>query len=339
MGLATSDAVAGAPRAARGPRRGLIVANETARGVSRELVEEVRRLCCNSLSDAAVAWTVSADDVVEQVRRAITAERDSGRALDVVVAVGGDGTVRDVVEALARASGGWPAGGACESSPPLFVVPGGQGNSAYSELWGARPWQEALAAALGDEAHELRRVDLGHALELDRATLIGMHAGFGVTARQLMARAQESGDEADWEALTQAVKDMPGFPGRVTVDGVVLYEGAIAHATVGGAQSFVGGMVRLLPQSRLDDGLLDACVFARPTEAELNELAAVVPRGKHLDHPAVRYAQGRRVTVEATGPEAFPIDHDGDTRGPTRSLTVEAVPAALRVTPAPATEV
>lgn len=339
MGATTFEPSAGSSPAGPGFRRGLIVANEAAGDVSPELVEEVRSLCCRSLSSAVVTWTASADGVVDQVRGTVTAERDAGRPMDVVVAVGGDGTVRDVAEALARASGGWPEGGARESGPALFVVPAGSGNSAYAALWGTRPWQDALASALDEGAGRLRSLDLGNVLELGRATFLGVNAGFGVTARKMIARAQSSGDEADWAAVNRVFDEVTAFPGRVTVDATVLYEGPVMHLVVGGVERFVSGLVRLLPRSRLDDGQLDVCVFTPPTEAELGELASLVPLGEHLGHPAVRYAQGRRVTVEATAPDtSFPVDSDGDVCGTTHRLTVEAVPAALTVMPASATE-
>ncbi|PSQ00478.1 hypothetical protein BRC89_01700 [Halobacteriales archaeon QS_4_70_19] len=88
----------------------------------------------------------------DEVRREVTRGPDDvGRAtralageVDLLVSVGGDGTLREVASALH----GW-ATETGRDPPPLFVVPAGRGNSVHRHLYGDSDWRE-LAARLGD---------------------------------------------------------------------------------------------------------------------------------------------------------------------------------------------
>lgn len=255
----------------------------------------------------------------------------------LVVAVGGDGTVREVAEGLSRGRGSWPAGDAVDGGPPLAIVAAGTGNSAARALWGERTWDEALDAALGGEGCRRRALDLARIADADRAVLLGASSGFVARIAKL---AQESaataGDDRYWQAIAAALGDLQPFPGRVEVDGRTLYAGRVTNVTVGGVRRFGGGAFELLPRSELDDGLLDACVIGELGADGAQELAALVPAGRHLDHPAVEYAQGRRVTIVREDGEPLLVEHDGDVWPQAReTFTLEVVPRALEAFGAP----
>jgi diacylglycerol kinase (ATP) len=299
-------------------RRGLVVANPLGGGVTDELVTEVRAACGRLFDEVEVHETASDRDLASFV---------------AVAVVGGDGTVRDVCEAIASL----PA----DARPALFVVPAGTGNSAYRALWGDVDWREALASASGSDDGPGRVVDLVRVVESGLSSLLGVNAGFVARVAAAIARSKEEGRAAGddeeaaqqryWTTIAAALQDIEPFPARVKVDGERIHEGDALLVSVGGVKAFGRGTFRLLPRSELDDGLLDVCVIDALTLEQWQELGQLLPAGDHLDRPEVTYAQGRRVELERTDGADLVVEHDGDPRPAGARLTLEVVPAAVPV--------
>ncbi|MGW5373104.1 diacylglycerol/lipid kinase family protein [Streptomyces sp. NPDC004011] len=309
-----------ADTAAPGPTRALIVANPASGSHSPELVRQVAELCEACLERAEVHLTSAPGDATGAVCRAL--ERKQG-APDLVVAVGGDGTVREVVQGLVPATG----------RASLAVVPGGTGNSGYKMLWGERPWTESLKAVLTDYgiggSARLRRLDLARLAETRNYVYLGACSGVIadalITARELPL----TGRERYARAFADTAAGYRPYPGRVTVDGRVVHEGPTVLANVGGGR-YRGGRFQVLPDSLLDDGLLDVCVIGGGIPAA--DVPGLTLEAAHMDHPATVYARGRRITVERTDGGRLPLEHDGEYQhGIGDSATFEVLPGALPV--------
>jgi diacylglycerol kinase (ATP) len=312
---------------------GLIIANPVAGGVSEPLVADVHQRCLRHLPAVRVRWTRWAGDARRTVQAAVEREYaaattepeadervgDRARPRLVVVAVGGDGTVREVVEGVAAAPSPGPAA--------LLVVPAGTGNSNYLAHWGDLPWPEAVDAALTGHGSRLRRLDLARLVERDELVVLGAASGIVAEALEIARGIALTGRPRYRAAFTEASRRCRPYPGRVTVDGTVVFEGATVFANVGGGQ-YRGGSFRLLPRSVLDDGQLDVCVVsAAVPRAEVPEL---VRTGAHVSHPGVVYARGRRIRIERTDGEPLWFEHDGELlAGVSPFFTLTVLPGAL----------
>lgn len=151
----------------------LVVANPRAGSVTRELIDDVAERCARH-AEVRLAWTAGPGDATAIAAQEAAVARSSG--VRVVVAVGGDGTVLEVVEGLV-------GDGRAPDGVALLVVPGGTGNSDYRSHWGERPWQQALEQALGDGTVTPRRLDLARVRESGELIVLG--AGVGLTAEVL----------------------------------------------------------------------------------------------------------------------------------------------------------
>lgn len=298
--------------------------------------------CEHALEHVTTLRTSAPGEAVGMVAQAVAEDRD----LDLIVVVGGDGTLREAAEGLARGLGRWPQRGPGAGTPVLCPLPAGSGNSAYHELYGRRGWQEALDLVLaGGGGSRVRELDLVRVVDGDRASLLGVNAGLiAHLARHLERRKDEdrrrgaSDDQgtADdeqryWAAFGEAIETFEPFAVRVTVDGDVLYDGSAMMVTVGGVRSFGRGNFQLLPRSVLDDGLLDVCVVHEVDLDVLTQLATLVRTGEHLQRPEIDYAQGARVTLERTDGEALAIEHDGDPRPAGQRVELHVVRGAAPV--------
>jgi diacylglycerol kinase (ATP) len=286
--------------------------------------------------------TAHRGEAVEAVSEAVAHDPRGGRSLALVLAVGGDGTVREVAEGMARGTGTWPSGGGAGQShgweaPALFVVPGGTGNSFYRALFADMPVQEALGMVLTTDhsGARLRRLDLGRLVELDQAVVLGASAGFLASVLDAAQRTPEVPGRPRYE---HAALELIGHPDelgtdvRVLVDGEVLVAGRLLLVVLGGARHR-GGSFELLPGSVLDDGLFDVCAIEMPSPTRFGELFVAVAGGSHLGEPEVTYARGHNVVIEATGGEAVPVEYDGDLMAGElpagQSVTFEVIGGAL----------
>jgi undecaprenyl-diphosphatase len=248
----------------------------------------------------------------------------------MVVAAGGDGTVRACAQALAG------------TQVPLAIVPLGTANLAARALGIPAGAGGSLAAAFG--GHE-RRIDLavatdaagagatggaGSAGGAGRLTFAAM-AGIGLDAEVVAATPRLLKRRVGWLAYAAAgVAHLPGRGERFTVrldDGEPLARRARC-VVVGNAGLLPGGFT-LLPQARLDDGLLDVGILAPAGPAGWLRVAHRVLTGGGRDGRALERHQARRVEISAE--TELPREVDGEVITPGRSLTVTLLRSALTV--------
>jgi len=231
-----------------------------------------------------------------------------------VVAVGGDGTVHEVLKGLAG------------TGKVLGVVPIGSGND-FARMLGLRglPWREALEHALfaPEEA-----VDLG----LVNGEAFGAFLGIGfdalVAKRALAAPSFLRGMPRYLYALFSVLKDLRLPEGRVLVDGEEVYRGRLLLLAAMNGPAYGGG-IPIAPMADPRDGLL-SLVLAR----ELSRLGVVLilPRlllGRHLGHPQILFLAGREVAVEF--PRPVPAHADGELLPEASRYRAEVKPLGLKV--------
>lgn len=308
----------------------LIIANPEAGTNSPRLVRELTERCEKFLPAVEVHWTTEPRDATTVARAAAT-RTDAQDRLGLIFAVGGDGTVREVVDGLVAAGGSSPAErDAAIERPALMVIPAGTGNSNYLAQWGDLPWQDAvdaLGGAHGGVGPEIRMLDLCRIVEIDELVLLGACSGLVAQALVFARDIPLTGRPRYQAALARTAAAYRPYRGRVEVDGTVVHEGATVLANIGGGRHR-GGQYRVLPHSLLDDGLLDVCVIGAETKAE--DVPRLTLDGDHLDEPGVVYARGRRITVSDTDGEPMWFEHDGELLPREHStLTLEVMPGLL----------
>ena len=115
----------------------------------------------------------------------------------------------------------------------------------------------------------------------------------------------------------------------VAVDGDGLFEGAARLVVVGGGH-YRGSEFALLSESRPGDGLLHALAVEPAGLSGSVGLLRLARAGRLLEHPAVSYRSGERVTVEADA--TVPVELDGTPiERPLESATLSVVSGALSV--------
>jgi diacylglycerol kinase (ATP) len=288
----------------------LVLVNPSAAAADASVVHEIERWLSGRARTVRTAWTRAPGHAAELVRE----HADAG----LIVAVGGDGTVSELVPGMA-------------GHQVLCPLPLGSGNSTVRNLFGDRGWRQVLDL-LGDPgAFAVRRIDLLHLAEPGITAVLGASTGF--LAQVLRdARAVDpavKGIDRYYASAAGVLQAMPDHPTRVTVDGTVLADGPMASVAVGGGR-FRAWSFQFLPESLLDDGLLDVSAIDALNPAAVAELAPLMVTGQYLGRPDVHYARGTSVIIERTDGLPLAAEFDGSVWDAAGSrLTVEIIPNGL----------
>ncbi|WP_225754529.1 diacylglycerol kinase family protein [Actinotalea sp. Marseille-Q4924] len=268
---------------------------------------------------------LSGPDAPTAVRRARQAVVDG---LDALVVVGGDGMVH------------LGAGVVAGTDLPLGVVPAGSGND-IARVNGLPTHDPAAALsvmerALGDGADGVRALDavsVGPPGYAQRDWYLGV-LSCGVDAA-VNARANTltwpRGTARYVRALLTELRTFRPYGYRLTLDDGTTWESTGTLVAVANAPHFGGGM-RIAPDARMDDGLLDVLVAGPLSRTQLLTVFPRVFSGGHVDHPACTVLRSRSVLVEpsALGPTPPVAYADGERLGPL-PLLAEVVPGAVRL--------
>jgi YegS/Rv2252/BmrU family lipid kinase len=232
------------------------------------------------------------------------------RGARLVLAWGGDGTINEVVSALAF------------DDVPLGIVPAGSGNGLARELGVHSRPERAIADALQAVP---RAMDLG---EID-GRLFANVAGIGFDAHiaSRFATATRRGFVGYAGITVRALRSYAPQHYRITIDGVETSHRAILVTIANSAQ--FGNNARIAPGARVDDGELDLVVVE-----ERSRIATIcqVPRLFNGTANRIRGCTIRRiraVTIESEQPMAYHVDGE-PIAGGTR-LKARIHPGALMV--------
>jgi diacylglycerol kinase (ATP) len=298
--------------------RALVVHNPTAGGgrAGRLAPRVVERLRGQGV-EVAQHRTLSLEDARLAACRAAA-------GVDVVVAVGGDGTVGACAAGLADAGPpGWSPG-ASGVRAALGVVPAGGGNDAARSL--GLPAGDPLAAA--GLLTRLRRRPADLATVAGRAYLNVAGAGFDSEVNRV------ANQRLRW------VRGRPRYVGAVLAELVVgrpatfelVLDGQATRlqawlVAVANGPSYGGGM-RVAPAASLDDGLLEVVVIGEIGKLEFLRTFPQVFSGRHVEHPAVAVHRAARVDLDAD--RTLAVYADGEPAG-TLPATFQVRPSAVTV--------
>jgi diacylglycerol kinase (ATP) len=276
-----------------------------------------------------------------------TTEDDPGQGMtqqaldgnvDLVIAAGGDGTVRAVAEKL-RGTG-----------IPLALLPSGTGNLLARNLnLTLNDLEHSIHSAF---AGKNRDIDLG-VVDIrrdddsrDRHVFLVM-AGLGIDAKMLANTDPELKKKVGWlayvDAIIKALRDKSELHLRYSLDGSPARR-LHAHTLIIGNCGSLPANILLLPEAAVDDGIFDI-VFLRPKDffgwlqiwgkiAWENGVVRRTKAGRRLMGPvkeirALDYKTGTTLVVKLDKPEE--IELDGDGFGRTTALKAWVEPGGLTI--------
>ena len=280
----------------------LVCNDNSGRGGVRRALPEVEAELRKRGLEYELRHTEGPGHAIELTR---TALKDGFR---FVVAVGGDGTVHEVVNGMIENDV------AINPDSVFGVVAAGTGSDFIKTFGLPKTPQAAVLHLDGPESFP---IDIGkityqeNGAETVRYFANIAQVGLGAAVVERAARLPRwLGPTVYFFALWLTIR---GYRiGKVKVDLVDRsYEGPMGTLTVANGQFFGGGM-KVAPKAAPTDGLLDVLVFA----ARKRESIAIMPKifkGQHLPHPDIK--EFKRVRLSIEGDRPLQIEADGEVLG------------------------
>ena len=296
-----------------------IINPASARGATLRTWADARKEIVAAGVDFDEHVTTNAGEATKVTRDALNA----GTAR--IVAVGGDGTLGEVVNGYFDS-----CGGVINSDASIGLLPSGTGSDFRRSLGltSRSDWIRTLISS------ETRLLDAARAefQDLNGAsasrTFINVASfGLGGDVSALVNRWRDSlprwiGGSARFAAA--AIAALGSYKNRTVLLRLDEREMAInSNLVVVANGRFAGGGMMLAPHAELDDGLLDVIVTDNVTRLDVITELPRIQRGAHLKNPKVTEMRARQVSINSEEPMA--IDLDGEMVGFT--------PARLRVLP------
>jgi YegS/Rv2252/BmrU family lipid kinase len=271
------------------------------------LVSAIRTFIAGHELNADLVFTDRRGQATELARAAVA------DGCERVVAVGGDGTMNEVAQALVGASAA------------LALVPCGSGNGLALHLGvPVQPWR--ALSLLVDPSARVVNIDTGTAN--GHPFFNAMGAGFDAEISRRFNRLARRGMVAYLRAGLGAFAHHRSEPVGFC-DGNGRRETINAFLVVVTNSDQYGNHARMAPGARVDDGLLDLVVVRQPGVAGAVTLLARLFLGGFDRSPQVRHLRSARFLIERSAPGL--IHTDGETHETGAVVEVVVHPRSLRL--------
>lgn len=251
-----------------------------------------------------VVFTERAGHATELAKAAIN------NGADIIVALGGDGTINEVACALV------------DTDIPLGILPAGSGNG--------------LARCLGismSYALALRTIIRGNTKLMDVATvndnLYTSIAGIGFDAfvAQKFAGSYMRGMLSYMQIVLNEFKNYKAIKYNLTIDGKDVEKQALMIVFANSDQ--FGFNTRIAPHAKVDDGLLDVCIIRKMQAKQLLNVGYHTMRGTLGNTNYVEYYKAKEISINNAEPALMNVD--GEPKIMNSPVRISIKPLALRV--------
>ncbi|MBH0231416.1 diacylglycerol kinase [Halobacillus yeomjeoni] len=270
-----------------------IIYNPTSgRELIRKVLPDVLQRFEQAGYETSTHATTGAGDAIEAARYAVE------RKFDVVVAAGGDGTINEVINGIAEQ----------DHRPKFGIIPVGTTNDFARALSVPRNIHKAVDVILEGYTHPL---DIGR---VNDHYFMNIAGGGKITEISYEVPSKLKTMLGQLAYYLKGMEMLPSIrPTHVEIeyDGK-WYEGEIMLFLVSNTNS-VGGLEKLAPSARMDDGLFDLMLIEKMNIAEFVRLATLAIQGNHLDHPKFIHTTASRVKVKTD--EKMQLNIDGEFGG------------------------
>lgn len=297
-------------------KKGLFVINPSSgkQNIMSTVEQIIGKLVMMQISDHIdVFYTQKKDDAKER-----TMELKPGE-YDFVVAVGGDGTLNEVVNGLYLS----------QSQIPLAIISAGTVNdfATYLHL----PQAPDAFVDMIDQ-FKLKDVDLG---KVDDEYFINVLAGGMLTDIAYKVPKDKKAALGKFayylEGAVELPKQMAGPKLRLKFDSEEYSDTTDTLVFLVTNSKSVGGYDKAAPEASVSDGYLDVLILKQVSMFSTPDLLIKFLQGEHHNHPDIEYFQTKHVSVELADGENVAIDYDGELLEGGLPIDISIIEKAVKV--------
>ncbi len=245
------------------------------------------------------------------------AKEDHGE--DIMVCIGGDGTLNEVVNGIYQG----------KRETPLAILPTGTVNDFGSFL---KLPQDVSGFYELIKRNKVKKVDMG--LANDRA-FINVAAGGLLTEIAYTVPDEQKAKLGRMAYYIEGARELVGGMGRknrttfkLDVKNKHFHKTIDAKLFIIANSTSVGGFKNLAPTAEIQDGLLDVLILENVDFNEIVEILTRFTTGRHIHHDRVTYLQTDEITLSSD--RRLIVDVDGEKHGPL-PMTFSAVHQGLNL--------
>lgn len=303
------------------------------RGHAAEAAQELHELVEREAQAASKAHGTSYDlhwAETEYHGHAIElASAAASEGFDAIVAIGGDGTVHEVINGLMQID--------AAERPPLGVIPFGSGNDFAFNMGLPTDLQEVVRCLFGERIHT---VDVctatdasGRCVYWDNTIGIGFSGAVNIATRRL---TRWRGFLLYLVAALETIFFKPlALKTQVTIDGGEPTEHDVAMISICNGPREGGGFL-VGPGAEMDDGLITYVLMSKMGRLRMLRFVPLVMNGQHLqDKYQHLFVHGTAETISIKADKTMAIHADGELFGSweadIREIELGIVPGAVDV--------
>jgi len=287
-----------------------------------------------TLIEAGIEFDVTATSAPLE---AVTLAQKAATNYSTVIAVGGDGTVHEVVNGLLRASSEG-------ETIALGVIPLGNGDDFAKMI----PPQTTIGGKVFDWHVAIEKITQGQTKLFDIGRISGdqlrseqnnnpqyfmngMDIGFGAQAALNFTKVPSflTGIAAYLAAIMKTLIDYHIPKVSIQIDDQPAFEQSTTMTAITNGRCFGSGFW-VCPDAQVDDGLLDVMVTQSVGRLKILSLIPKIMKGTHVNEPILKNYRARRIVIKSE--QSLVVEADGEIPfTQTQHLEVQILDKKLRV--------
>lgn len=238
---------------------------------------------------------------------------------DFIVAVGGDGTVSEVINGVIDSG----------SEIPVAIYAAGTTND-FATCLGLPRTVDSFVDMI--KSFRTEKVDVG---KVNGKYFLNVAAGgiLSEIAHKVSINAKTLLGHSAY--MLQGVKEIGSLsldtiPLKYEMDNMTLITDTFLFFLANSKS--VGGFHRIAPHAKVNDGKLDLCIIKKVKPVDIVPVFTQIQTGKHIENnKCITYLQTSKIVISTVNEnDVFPVDFDGE-EGNKMPLTIEVVPGALNL--------
>ncbi len=287
----------------------ILISNPAAKGASEKKVQKAYRLLKSKRYDVEILSTKYRGDAESLAKEAVS------KKPHLIIAAGGDGTFNEVVNGMVN------------SNIPLAILPMGTTNVLAKELSIPENIEGALDIALKGTPHlvSLGKITIDYSSYCICRYFVLM-AGIGYDGESVY-RINENIKRISGKGayILSGIKTLLRFkPEPLTCH--INDKTYTAYSLIIGKAAKYGGNLKITPDAKLIDPILDVCLFKGKSRLDILRYVFGIVRQRHTMFEDVEYQKAENILIEGKAH----IQVDGDYLGMTPA-SIEVEPRSLRL--------